>query len=131
MVDSKIQLNESVSKKILVKGDGGAHPQQGQEVLVNYEGRLVNGTIFDSSYDREALKVVIGVGQVIKGWDVGIMSMTLGEKAELTIAPDHAYGVVGSPPSIPGNATLVFTVELIQIANRRPTRWMMSDTELV
>ena len=74
---------------------------------------------------------MIGVGQVIKGWDVGIMSMTLGEKAELTIAADHAYGAVGSPPSIPGNATLIFTVELIQIANRRPTRWMMSDTELV
>ena len=82
-------------------------------MLVNYEGRLTNGTIFDSSYDKEALKVVIGVGQVIKGWDVGIMSMTLGEKAELTIAPEHAYGMMGSPPTIPGNAALIFTVELI------------------
>lgn len=68
---------------------------------------------------------------MIKGWDIGIMSMTLGEKAELTIAPDLAYGALGSPPSIPGNSTLIFTVELIQIANRRPTRWMMSDPELI
>lgn len=126
-----IKLIEGVTKKILTAGDGKEKPEQGQEVLVNYEGRLKNGTIFDSSYDREALKVVIGVGQVIKGWDVGIMSMTLGEKAELTIAPEHAYGVIGSPPNIPGNATLIFTVELIQIANRRPTRWMMSDAELI
>lgn len=59
------------------------------------------------------------------------MSMTLGEKAELTISPEYAYGAMGSPPTIPGNATLIFTVELIQINDRRPTRWMMSDPELI
>ena len=109
----QVELIKGVTKKVLVKGDGSANPEKGQEVLVNYEGRLTNGTIFDTSLDKEALKVVIGVGQVIKGWDVGIMSMTLGEKAELTIAPEHAYGMMGSPPTIPGNATLIFTVELI------------------
>lgn len=57
--------------------------------------------------------------------------MKLGEKAELTIAPEFAYGAMGSPPLIPGNATLIFTVELIQVNNRRPTRWMMSDQELI
>lgn len=72
---SDIELIPGVTKKIITKGDDGSVPEKGQEVLVNYEGRLTNGTIFDSSYDREALKVVIGVGQVIKGWDVGIMSM--------------------------------------------------------
>lgn len=131
MVESVINLCKGLTKKILKAGDGGDKPQESQEVLVNYEGRLTNGAVFDTSYDKEALKVVIGIGQVIKGWDVGIMSMTLGEKAELTIAPELAYGAIGSPPSIPGNATLVFTVELIQIANRRPTRWMMSDFELI
>lgn len=126
-----IQICEGLTKKILVKGDADDKPEEGQEVLVNYEGRLVNGTIFDSSYDREALKVNIGTGQVIKGWDQGIMTMTLGEKAELTIASDLAYGDVGSPPTIPPKATLIFTVELIQISDRRPTRWMMSDPELL
>jgi len=59
------------------------------------------------------------------------MSMQLGEKAELTIAGEHAYGAVGSPPTIPANATLIFTVELIEVNDRRPTRWMMSDGELI
>ena len=82
-----VQVGPGVTKKILTSGEGNC-PEQGQEVLVNYEGRLTNGAIFDSSFDKEALKVVIGVGQVIKGWDIGIMSMQLGEKAELTIAPE-------------------------------------------
>jgi tetratricopeptide (TPR) repeat protein len=59
------------------------------------------------------------------------MSMKLGEKAELTIDSEHAYGAMGSPPTIPPNATLIFTVELIQVNDRRPTRWMMSDAELI
>ena len=59
------------------------------------------------------------------------MSMNLGEKAVLTIAGEYAYGEVGAPPNIGPNATLVFTVELIQVSDRRPTRWMMSDAELI
>ena len=62
MVDALVELIPGVTKKIITKGDDGATPEKGQEVLVNYEGRLTDGTIFDSSYDREALKVVIGVG---------------------------------------------------------------------
>ena len=68
---------------------------------------------------------------MIQGWDLGIMSMKLGEKAELTIKSEYGYGDMGSPPKIPGGATLVFDVELIQIADRRPTRWQMSDPELI
>ena len=59
------------------------------------------------------------------------MSMTLGEKATLTITSEYGYGPVGSPPKIPGGATLIFDVELIQISDRRPTRFMMSDPELI
>lgn len=59
------------------------------------------------------------------------MSMKLGEKAELIIKSEYGYGKVGAPPSIPGDATLIFTVDLIQIADRKPTRWMMSDPELI
>jgi len=113
LMSEEIELCPGVTKKILVTGDDGPTPEKEQEVLVNYEGRLTNGTIFDSSYDREALKINIGVGQVIKGWDIGIMSMKLGEKAELTIHSDYAYGDMGSPPTIPPKATLIFTVELI------------------
>lgn len=87
--------------------------------------------MFDSSIDKEALKVNIGVGQVIKGWDLGIMAMKLGEKAELTIKSEYGYGAMGSPPQIPGGATLIFDVELMGVADRRPTRWMMSDPELI
>ena len=75
---------------------------------------MEDGTIFDTSTERgEPLKFVIGTGQVIKGWDIGIMSMKLGEKAELVIKPEYGYGKIGAPPKIPGDATLIFEVELI------------------
>ena len=72
-----VELTEDkgVIKKLLTKGDEGELPQKGQEVLVDYEGRLTDGNVFDSSEDKEPLKVAIGTGQVIKGWDIGIMSM--------------------------------------------------------
>lgn len=99
---------------------------------MEYEGRLENGTVFDNSKDHgEPLKIRIGEGQVIEGWDQGIMSMRLGEKADLFIKSKYGYGDMGSPPKIPGGATLIFTVELLQIADRRPTRWQMSDQELI
>ena len=62
-----VEFIKGVTKKILTPGEAGDCPVQGQEVLVNYEVRLQDGTIFDSSYDRQTLKVIIGVGQVIKG----------------------------------------------------------------
>ena len=123
--------DRGVIKKILIVGDDGDEPKQGQEVLVHYTGRLPDGTVFDSSIDKEALKVNIGTGQVIKGWDIGIMSMKVGEKAELTIKHEYGYGAMGNPPTIPAEATLIFEVELMQIEDRKPTRWMMSDVELI
>ena len=83
-------------------------------MLVHYEGRLTDGTIFDSSYDRkQSFKFPIGLGKVVKGWDIGIASMNLAEKAELTITSEYGYGDAGSPPEIPGGATMIFTVELV------------------
>jgi len=123
--------DRGVIKKIVKVGEAGPDIETGQEVVVNYTGRLEDGTVFDSSIDKEALKINIGVGQVIKGWDLGIMAMKLGEKATLTIKSQYAYGEMGSPPMIPGGATLIFDVELMSIADRRPTRWMMSDPELI
>jgi len=103
-----------VIKRIYKLGEEDVLPQKGQEVTVNYEGRLEDGTIFDRSSDRgEALKFYIGTGQVIKGWDIGIITMKLGEKADIIIKPEYGYGKIGAPPKIPGDATLIFTVEVI------------------
>ncbi len=106
--------DSGVIKRIFKHGDEGSTPEKGQEVTVNYVGRLEDGSVFDRSSDRgEPLKFIIGTGQVIRGWDIGIATMKLGEKAELIIKPDYAYGKIGAPPSIPGDATLFFTVEVI------------------
>ena len=124
--------DSGVIKRIYKFGEEDITPVKGQEVTVNYEGRLEDGSIFDRSSDRgEPLKFYIGTGQVIKGWDIGISTMKLGEKADLIIKPEYAYGKIGAPPKIPGDATLIFTVEVIQIHDRKPTRWMMSDPELI
>ena len=124
--------NSGVIKRIYRFGEEEIIPEKGQEVTVNYEGRLEDGSIFDRSIDRgEPLKFYIGTGQVIRGWDIGISTMKLGEKADLIRKPEYAYGKIGAPPKIPGDATLIFTVEVIQIHDRKPTRWMMSDPELI
>jgi FKBP-type peptidyl-prolyl cis-trans isomerase len=85
---------------------------------VNYEGKLMDGTVFDSSYEKEAFTVPIGEGNVIKGWDIGIMSMKLGEKVELKCSPEYGYGKEGSPPTIPADSTLIYTLELLMCGGR-------------
>ena len=92
-------------------------PQTGQTVTVHYRGILENGKPFDSSYDRNRpFSFRIGVGQVIKGWDEGVASMTIGSKRLLVIPPDLAYGARQVGP-IPENSTLIFEVELLAIAS--------------
>jgi FKBP-type peptidyl-prolyl cis-trans isomerase FkpA len=96
-------------------GDG-ASPQKGQTVVVHYTGWLADGTKFDSSVDRgQPFSFVIGTGKVIKGWDEGVATMKVGGKRRLIIPPELGYGAGGYPGVIPGNAQLIFDVELIEI----------------
>lgn len=83
---------------------------------MHYTGTLIDGSKFDSSVDRnQPFDFVIGSGQVIKGWERGLLGMCVGEKRKLTIPSDLGYGDRGSPPTIPGGSTLIFDVELIKI----------------
>jgi FKBP-type peptidyl-prolyl cis-trans isomerase len=97
-------------------GTGGSTPRNGQEVIVNYDGRLLDGTPFDSSYSRGApFTFRLGSGMAIEGWDEAFLTMRKGEKRTLIIPYWLAYGIGGRPPTIPPRATLVFEVELIDI----------------
>lgn len=101
-------------KKILKAGDESlGSPPVGSKVKVHYVGTLLDGEKFDSSRDRPGyFDFEVGIGNVIKGWDVGICTMHRGEVAILACRADYAYGEHGSPPKIPGGATLLFEVEL-------------------
>uniref|UniRef100_A0A6U2CVY4 peptidylprolyl isomerase n=1 Tax=Hemiselmis andersenii TaxID=464988 RepID=A0A6U2CVY4_HEMAN len=97
-------------------GDGTTYPKKGDMLTMHYHGTLADGSKFDSSYDRGSpFKFQIGVGQVIKGWDEGVIKMSLGEKARLNITPDYGYGERGFPPVIPPSSELIFDVELLGI----------------
>lgn len=98
----------------IVVGNGES-PTAGKQVTVHYTGTLENGTTFDSSVGKEPFSFVIGVGQVIKGWDEGVKSMKVGGKRKLTIPSKLGYGSRGIAGVIPPNATLLFDVELIDV----------------
>lgn len=107
--------NTDLKIEHLVHGTGPA-PKKGRPVTVHYTGYFTNGTKFDSSVDRdEPFVFVLGAGQVIAGWDIGVASMKVGDKVKLTIPPDLAYGREGYPGAIPPNSTLVFEVELLEV----------------
>ena len=99
--------------KILNKGNGDS-PTKGDKVKVHYKGMLIDETVFDSSYKRnQPIEFNVGIGQVIPGWDEGIMLLKKGEKAKFIIPSNLGYGEAGAGGVIPPNATLVFEVELL------------------
>lgn len=117
---------KSVGKQLDVTGDGGVLKRiltvapRGQEtipsgasVTVSYVGKLEDGTTFDSN--EEGFQFTLGTGTVIKGWESGVSTMKLGEKAELELVPKYAYGRRGVPPTIPGNSTLTFTIQILDV----------------
>ncbi|MEM7113042.1 MAG: FKBP-type peptidyl-prolyl cis-trans isomerase [Chloroflexota bacterium] len=99
----------------IVEGDGDL-PTAGQTVIVHYTGWLEDGTMFDSSIPRnQPAEFAIGVGQVIPGWDEGLLSMPIGTTRQLVIPADLGYGAAGAGGVIPPNATLIFEVELVGV----------------
>ncbi|KAI9573635.1 peptidyl-prolyl cis-trans isomerase [Boletus coccyginus] len=104
----------------ITAGDGVTFPKAGDTVKIHYVGTLEDGTVFDSSRKRkDPFETKIGVGKVIKGWDEGVVQLSLHQKANLVITPDYAYGSRGFPPVIPADSTLKFEVELLEI-KRQP-----------
>ena len=113
----KTETTASGLKYVDVVVGKGASPTAGKMVKVHYTGTLENGKKFDSSVDRnEPFSFTIGLGQVIQGWDEGVMTMKVGGKRKLIIPSKLGYGARGAGGVIPPNATLLFDVELLDVA---------------
>ena len=116
--DEKVITTDSGLQYVVLTEGNGATPQTGQTAVVHYTGTLEDGSKFDSSRDRnQPFQFKVGVGQVIKGWDEAVGNMKVGERRKLIIPPDLGYGSRGAGGVIPPNATLIFDVELLRIAN--------------
>ena len=106
-----IRAFQGYVKAITKEGDGQLAKGS---VSVHYTGTLLDGSEFDSSRTRgKPFTFNLGAGQVIRGWDEGVATMKIGERATLVLSSDYGYGDDGSPPDIPGGATLVFDVEVM------------------
>jgi peptidylprolyl isomerase len=100
----------------MIKIGNGIQAEKGKTVSVHYTGKLIDGTKFDSSYDRnEPIEFPLGEGRVIPGWDEGIALLKVGDKATFIIPSNLAYGERGAGGVIPPNATLIFDVELMDV----------------
>ncbi|CAH7668922.1 hypothetical protein BY996DRAFT_4588216 [Phakopsora pachyrhizi] len=119
-----IRASEKEKLQIGVKHKPSSCPiksQKNDELSMHYTGTLKSdGSVFDSSVQRnEPFVFTLGLGQVIKGWDQGLLDMCIGEKRKLVIPSNLAYGDRGAGGKIPGGATLIFEVELLDILNRK------------
>ena len=109
------QTESGLRYQILQKGDG-IKAEKGKTVSVHYKGTLTDGTVFDSSYKRNApIDFALGMGQVISGWDEGVALLKVGDKARFVIPSHLGYGAQGAGGVIPPNANLIFDVELMDV----------------
>ncbi len=114
-VNQEIKTSTGLKYIDMVEGDGSS-PRNGRRVIVHYTGYLMDGTTFDSSVDKgEPLSFIMGAQQVIQGWEEGIMTMNIGGKRKLIVPPDLGYGAEGYPGFIPGNAVIIFDIELLDV----------------
>ncbi|MEK7635501.1 MAG: FKBP-type peptidyl-prolyl cis-trans isomerase [Patescibacteria group bacterium] len=117
-INLNMNNNQEQEKPIIevLKQSEGAEIKNGDKATVHYTGILENGQKFDSSLDRgQPFEFTLGAGQVIKGWDLGVLGMKIGEKRKLIIPASLGYGERGAGGIIPPNATLIFEVELLKI----------------
>jgi len=112
--DGVVTLPSGLQYKVLKKGSGAHHPTVDSPCECHYEGTLIDGTEFDSSYKR-GTPTTFAPNQVIKGWTEAMQLMVEGDKWEMYIPSDLAYGESGSPPKIPGGSALVFRMEILKI----------------
>jgi FK506-binding protein 2 len=112
---SSLALDKPLDIEVTEKVSCSRKTKEGDKINVHYRGTLEDGTEFDASYNRgQPLGFVVGKGQVIKGWDQGLLDMCPGEKRKLTVQPEFGYGDRGVGP-IPGGAVLIFETELVSI----------------
>ena len=111
-----ITMDNGLVIEDIIEGDG-KEANDYNKVVVNYTGKLEDGSIFDSSLSpgKEPFTFTLGVGSVIKGWDMGVKGMKVGGMRKLTIPPELGYGDRGAGNVIPPGATLIFEVELIEV----------------
>lgn len=112
--DPEFTTTDSGLKYRILRQSDGVKPKPGQHVKVDYEGRLDDGTVFDSSY-RKGKQAIFSLDDVVAGWTEGLRYVGEGGMIELEIPPELGYGTDGKPPTIPRDATLHFTVELIRV----------------
>lgn len=116
--DGVITLASGLQYKVIKSGSGKVSPKATDTVLTHYHGTLIDGTVFDSSVKRGE-PVSFPVNRVIKGWTEALQLMKAGDKWQLVIPSDLAYGERGTPPNIGPGATLIFDVELLEIVKTK------------
>ncbi len=106
-------LDKGVLYKVIKKGKGGAHPNRGSVVTVHYTGKTINGKTFDNS--KGGVAPAFRLRDLIPGWNIALQQMSVGDKWEIYVPAEQAYGKINQP-GIPGGSTLIFEIELLGIA---------------